>query len=246
MSIERRYALLKHSHLYSDLTGGLITLTTGSPTLRMYEEDATTGNRRWDLNADGENLKWRLTSDDGLSGTDFMVVDRTNNNPDAVRWRTDIFVIDDGYFAIKDSKSAPGTISGLANIYVDSSDGDLKVKFGDGYVGILSEDVAYSFTAPTLLNSWVNFGASGYSDAGYYKDRHGRVHLRGLIKNGAAAASVIFNLPSGFRPPGRLLFVTMGGGDTLARVDIDSNGDVIAQGFSSNAYFSLNGISFLT
>jgi hypothetical protein len=140
MSIERRYALLKHTHLYSDLTGGLITLTTGAPTLRFREEGVTAGNSVWDFTVDGEDLKWRLASDDALTATDWLVVNRTNNNPDAVRMRTDIFHLDDGYFAIKDGKTAPGTIAGLAIIYVDSADGDLKVRFGDGTIKTIVTD----------------------------------------------------------------------------------------------------------
>lgn len=38
----------------------------------------------------------------------------------------------DGYLAVLDGRAAPSTISGYAVIYVDSADGDLKVKFGDG------------------------------------------------------------------------------------------------------------------
>lgn len=133
MSIERRYALLKHNHLHSENTGGLITLTTGSPTLRFNEEGVTANNRVWDFSADGEDLKWRLVADDLTTATDWLVVNRTLNNPDAVRLRTDIFHLDDGYLAIKDGKAAPGgAIPGLAIIFVDSADGDLKVLFGDG------------------------------------------------------------------------------------------------------------------
>lgn len=38
------------------------------------------------------------------------------------------------YAAVVDSITAPATVSGKALIYVDSADGDLKVKFGDGTV----------------------------------------------------------------------------------------------------------------
>lgn len=37
-----------------------------------------------------------------------------------------------GHIAITDGVSAPSTISGYAQLYVDSADGDLKIKFGDG------------------------------------------------------------------------------------------------------------------
>lgn len=47
---------------------------------------------------------------------------------------------DDGGIAVKDGITAPGTTSGWAKIYVDSADGDLKVKFGDGTVKTLATD----------------------------------------------------------------------------------------------------------
>ena len=42
--------------------------------------------------------------------------------------------------SLEDGVTAPNTISGRASIYVDSADGDLKVKFGDGTVKTLATD----------------------------------------------------------------------------------------------------------
>lgn len=42
--------------------------------------------------------------------------------------------------ALVDGITAPGTISGRAFIYVDTADGDLKVKFGDGTVKTIATD----------------------------------------------------------------------------------------------------------
>lgn len=39
-----------------------------------------------------------------------------------------------------DGITAPSTASGWAIIYVDGSDGDLKVKFGDGTVTVIAAD----------------------------------------------------------------------------------------------------------
>ena len=39
-----------------------------------------------------------------------------------------------------DGVTAPSTVAGLAQIYVDTSDGDLKIKFGDGTVKTISTD----------------------------------------------------------------------------------------------------------
>jgi len=45
-----------------------------------------------------------------------------------------------GQFQLKDGLTAPSTVSGYAQIYVDSADGDLKVKFGDGTVKTIVTD----------------------------------------------------------------------------------------------------------
>lgn len=45
-----------------------------------------------------------------------------------------------GAIAIADGMTAPSTLSGYALLYVDSSDGDLKVKFGDGTVKTIVTD----------------------------------------------------------------------------------------------------------
>ena len=42
--------------------------------------------------------------------------------------------------SIIDGVSAPSTVSGSALIYVDSADGDLKIKFGDGTVKTIVTD----------------------------------------------------------------------------------------------------------
>lgn len=52
--------------------------------------------------------------------------------------------------------------------------------------------------APTLLNSWVNYGA-GTAPAGYCKDQFGILHIRGYIKSGANNTTA-FVLPEGYRP----------------------------------------------
>ena len=41
---------------------------------------------------------------------------------------------------LTDGVTAPDTVSGWALIYVDTADGDLKVKFGDGKVTVIAAD----------------------------------------------------------------------------------------------------------
>jgi hypothetical protein len=45
-----------------------------------------------------------------------------------------------GDLMIIDGITAPATASGYARIYVDTADGDLKVKFGDGHVTVIAAD----------------------------------------------------------------------------------------------------------
>jgi hypothetical protein len=101
---------------------------------------------------------------------------------------------------------------------------------------------------PPFLNSWVNYDAvPGWQNAGFYKDPLGFVHLRGLIKNGTLATSA-FTLPPGHRPiAGSEIFACLSGntGDFLARVDVQSSGDVVPRG-PGNQYISLSGITFRT
>lgn len=51
-----------------------------------------------------------------------------------------VMVPEDGGIALVDGITAPATLSGWAKIYVDSADGDLKVKFGDGTVKTIVVD----------------------------------------------------------------------------------------------------------
>ena len=46
----------------------------------------------------------------------------------------------DGGFALKDGITAPATVTGMAVMYVDSADGDLKIKFSDGTVKTIVVD----------------------------------------------------------------------------------------------------------
>ena len=96
--------------------------------------------------------------------------------------------------------------------------------------------------APTLLNGWVNFGGVE-TPAGYYKDTSGRVHLRGFIKSGTAAAdTVLFTLPIGYRPSVAINFAVVSN-NAFGYIDILASGNVRFQ-VGSNVSLSLDGISF--
>ena len=85
-----------------------------------------------------------------------------------------------------------------------------------------------------------NYGG-GYENVTYYKDKEGRVHLSGLVLINGTQSGVMFNLPSGYRPAGQLIFLTMAGTGPN-RIDVMSNGDVSIT--STNGWISVNGISF--
>jgi hypothetical protein len=96
------------------------------------------------------------------------------------------------------------------------------------------------FIAPTLLNSWTNFG-SGYNPAGYYKDPFGIVHLRGVIQTGASPF-IIFRLPAGYLPANQEMF-SVTANNAYGRVDVLTTGDVQFQA-GNNTFVSLDGITF--
>jgi hypothetical protein len=87
---------------------------------------------------------------------------------------------------------------------------------------------AHVYTAPTFLNSWVNFDTATYNAAGYRIDDDGRVWLRGLVKDGLWAGNAMFRLPVGYRPAKQLGFICEAG-STLGCLRVTAAGDVLAQ-----------------
>lgn len=159
---------------------------------------------------------------------------------------------------LTDGVVAPSTTTGQSLIYVDTADGDLKVKFGDGTTKVIAQDSAPAYTAPTLVNGWANYsGSSVFDVSGYIKDNFGIVHLKGLIQHVGTAPTadeVIFELPAGYRPLEILVCTCLAGGDggtegRVQRIDIHETGEVkyktqIAVG-AAGTWISLTGISFL-
>lgn len=102
-----------------------------------------------------------------------------------------------------------------------------------------------NWISPALQNGWVDYG-SGFSEAAYFRDSLGVVHLRGLVKSGTVGWStgVIFTLPTGYRPSRNQVFATLSN-DALGRCTINSTGQVIAE-VGSAVWFALDGITFRT
>jgi len=83
-----------------------------------------------------------------------------------------------------------------------------------------------AWIAPTLTNSWVNFGAPDQT-ARYRREPFNIVRIQGCIKNGTINTAA-FTLPTGYRPQARIQSPAIDGGGTPAgRVDVTSAGLVI-------------------
>jgi hypothetical protein len=98
-------------------------------------------------------------------------------------------------------------------------------------------------------NNWEAY-SDGFSEPGYFRDKNGIVHLRGLIKSGDAkfndtganSTGLIFILKDKYRPKFTEVHPAYSN-DMLGRCDISPEGYVMAI-FGNNGYFSLDGITF--
>lgn len=85
-----------------------------------------------------------------------------------------------------------------------------------------------AWTAPTLLNSWVDYGGS-YQTARYRKRLDGVVELDGMVKNGSSTSATIMTLPVGYRPAAYQIFPVWSN-TAVARLDVRSDGTVFMAG----------------
>lgn len=100
-----------------------------------------------------------------------------------------------------------------------------------------------AWTAPALINSWVNYGGV-YSTAGFYRDASGVVHLQGAIRSGTIGATA-FTLPAGFRPAAAQAYAIPTGAAfaTYGVVHVLSDGAVVVT-VGSNTLVHLAGVTF--
>lgn len=96
----------------------------------------------------------------------------------------------------------------------------------------------------SLQNSWANYGA-GYQTFGYWKDSQGVVHLQGLIKSGTTTAgTLLFTLPSGYRPSAAETFGVCLASATIGAITIATNGQATAELPLNATWTTLAGITF--
>lgn len=142
----------------------------------------------------------------------------------------------------------PSLASGNASARIDVlADGSILYYSGvsPGWISLetvrfLPSAGGFARTAPSLINSWSNFGAP-YATASYAKDSIGRVVIQGLIKGGSTSAnSVIFNLPSTHTPAFSHNMATRG--PAFLGLGVTAAPAVVTKLPTSNSYLSLNTI----
>lgn len=125
-----------------------------------------------------------------------------------------------------------GTITGRG-YYVDTSTGNIYEAVNSPYSQIMFGwlpsawvEVGSGGGAPAFQNSWNNLSVA--TPARYRKTPSGLITLDGLIEGGANG-TVVFTLPTGFRPTKQTLisaFGQDGGGDRASVISIATNGNV--------------------
>lgn len=128
-----------------------------------------------------------------------------------------------------------GNLEVTGNVGIGTASPDRKLVVRGGETSLEQE----AWQTPSFQNGWVNYDTT-YNAAGYFKDSLGIIHLRGLVKNGSG---VLFTLPAGYRPPRRELFAVATHPNTVGRIDILADGQVLMVS-GSNLWISLDGITF--
>lgn len=98
----------------------------------------------------------------------------------------------------------------------------------------------------TYNTGWGDFGTgAGEYYGAQYRRVNDIVYMRGLVKRTSGSSYTIGTLPSGFRPLKRPLYPSNQGG-AFGRVDIEDDGQVIANSGGGVTYVALDGIWFST
>lgn len=100
---------------------------------------------------------------------------------------------------------------------------------------------------PPFTNGWVNYGG-GYGSVSFRKFPDGIVRVKGAVKNGPINSSA-FTLPVGYRPPNARYFPAQsqtGGTPVAGGVYVDVDGTVSPYQAGTNAFLSLDSVSFDT
>ncbi len=91
---------------------------------------------------------------------------------------------------------------------------------------------------PVFSGTWSNYDTT-FNTAAFFKDLHGVVHLKGMVKGGSGT---IYTLSAGYRPAMTELLSTHASGG-IGRIDITTAGAVVLQA-GTNSYVTLDSLSF--
>lgn len=92
---------------------------------------------------------------------------------------------------------------------------------------------------PTLTGGWANYG-SGFTPARYRRLANGQIEVQGLLAGGTTTqGTVLLNLPAGYRPNATYMVSTLAN-NLVARVDLQTTGDLTVTICPSNVFLSIN------
>jgi hypothetical protein len=118
-----------------------------------------------------------------------------------------------------------------------------------GEIIITNKIYTEAFQSVTFQNTWHNIDPSlGYSSTQYYKDKSGRVYLKGSMScmaGGTAQGTIVFNLPAGYRPINNesLVFTVQAQTSTgTGLLQVSGNGNVVI--YTPTSFLGIDGISF--
>ncbi len=142
------------------------------------------------------------------------------------------------------------TVNGktVVNAELEAESVTVKDKLTVGSINVTMTIIQEGWKSISYQNGWMNYGSS-YNPGGYFKDKNGIVHLRGLMKKSdgrRTPVGLVFTLSAGYRPEYRELqsSIAQKSEDSRCRIDILPNGEVHVVEGGSSGWTSLDGITF--
>lgn len=155
-------------HIFASSGGGAnsaVILQSDTPVQAVYESDATASNRRWDMVAEGEQLSYRVTADDGTTANPYLTVDRTGTTIDSVNFPARVTVtanaVNGASFAV--SNSSPRIMVEDTNAAANAQKWRMWAETNDFVLSAISDDLLTekSFLAATRSGITLNTIALG-------------------------------------------------------------------------------------
>lgn len=105
------------------------------------DSSATTNEKRWRWDNSGGNLKLATQNDDLTAGQNAILLTRTGSVVDEIEIRS-AQIYTNGALQLQDtgSQTAPSTVGGRAQLYIDPADGNFKIIFGSGTIKTIATD----------------------------------------------------------------------------------------------------------